>query len=209
MMLSDKEIAERAKKLGIDLSFGHVDGDGRFVVYKVSKFPGVRSRSMALRSRVVWWLATGEVLNGIKYGIHHRNRNRLDDSIENREKLLQVDHGRLHNPKVFVTRICRTCHIEFQAKPFRIRSETQGQFCSRQCYRRRTLTKAELQKCRERIDKAHDQRRSLTTCPNGHHYDKKNTKITAVGRRLCKTCATNKSKRYQRRQRERLACPAS
>jgi hypothetical protein len=208
-MLNDREIQEKASALGIDLSFGHVDGDGRFVVYKVSMFPAARAKAMALRSRVVWWLATGDALSGIEYGIHHRNRNRLDDRIENLEKLLQVDHGRLHNPKVFVTRQCLTCHKDFQKTPYRIRSESQGQFCSQQCYRSRTLTEAELQKCRERMDKAHEQRRGQTACPNGHPYDEKNTKITAVGRRLCKTCATNKSKRYQKRQRERLACHAS
>lgn len=205
--LVDSDIAAKAQALGIDLSFGHVDGDGRFVVYKASAFPGARSREMALRTRLVWWLATGDVVTGITHGIHHRNRNRLDDRLQNLEKMLQVDHGHLHNPQVLVKVICRTCQKEFERAPYRVTGKT-SQFCSRECSRKRRLTESEHKKLLARMDKAHDWRRSMTTCKHGHPFDEKNTRIEG-GRRRCRICISNRAKAYQKRQREELACRAS
>lgn len=50
------------------------------------------------------------------------------------------------------------------------------------------------------------QRRTITHCPCGHPYDKKNT-IISRGRRYCRTCGNRRSrKRYYKRKLELDAC---
>lgn len=134
----DAESIELAKARGIDLLHGYIrNTDHRFICRDLlGLYPGAHKGGLALRSRVVWWLHTGEAIVGGELDIHHKNEDRADDHFGNLEKLDHLIHARQHNPKsrVEVLRKCKGCGKEFLIAQWRLKDETRGQFCGQDCY---------------------------------------------------------------------------
>ena len=110
--------------------------DGRVIVF-CRKFPGSHKSGYALRTRIVWWLHTGEILQGDSKNIHHVNGIRNDDRISNLEKLTRYRHSKLHNVRVYSWPMCETCHDHFQIFSWRLNDPKRGKFCSQKCYQKR------------------------------------------------------------------------
>jgi hypothetical protein len=129
---------ELAQKVGILITTGTINKkDGRVRLRTYDKFPGAIKGGVALRSRVVWWLNTGEVLIGHGLGdIHHINKIRTDDSFLNLEKKNHKEHTHHHNPKgiYLIEKICENCHSSFLIDKYRLKDPTRGKFCSQRCY---------------------------------------------------------------------------
>ena len=74
---------------------GYPNAKGYIRVYRPD-CPNADTRDgEAKRSHVVWWLHTGQ---GVAPGmvLHHRNRNKTDDRVENLMYLTNEQHSRLH-----------------------------------------------------------------------------------------------------------------
>lgn len=127
----DNKTIKLAAKFGIFIQGGCLGKeDGRVCTNTNGKFPG------ALRSRIVWWLNTGEVIVGKEIDIHHKNTIKSDDRFSNLEKLDHVKHAHLHNPKglKLVEFVCAECNNPFKLDGWRARDEGRGKFCSLACY---------------------------------------------------------------------------
>lgn len=133
-----KSISLAKHHLGIDLSsVGSAKGIRRTII-KCPKFPGAHQNGYALRSRVVWWLNTGEVIKGTKIDIiHHRNHDRLDDRFINLQRLQHREHSQLHNHKTCLIQFtCEHCRKPFEVERWRLSKSAgrAGRFCSQICY---------------------------------------------------------------------------
>lgn len=121
----------------IDLLDGYLrNTDGRFILYVAAAFPGAHANGKALRSRVVWWLHTGEVIKGAgPLDVHHKNHDRGDDRFSNLARLGHVEHSQHHNPKglLDVEVRCRGCNTPIYLPPHKIRAG-RGRYCSQACY---------------------------------------------------------------------------
>ena len=143
----DRKSFNLAKAKGIDLAGGYVRGtDKRAIIGNVQFLAlGMKHRYM-LRSRIVWWLRTGEVLRGFKWNLHHKNHDRLDDRFENLEKVEHSAHSKEHHPlgEHATERVCRYCNKQFTINIWRLREKGRGTFCSLPCcfaYRRTRFSK--------------------------------------------------------------------
>lgn len=97
---------------------------GRFFVY----FPSHRRAINGYIERAIInyeYYNNNKVLG--KFIIHHKNRNRLDDSKENLEKMNNIVHLNLHNPKT-KTAICSYCKKIFYNNHQKIK------FCCKEHY---------------------------------------------------------------------------
>jgi hypothetical protein len=124
-----------AEARGIDLLSGSLRPDGR-VILVARQFPATHSRGCALRSRVVWWLHTGDSWRGDKWNVHHKNGDRSDDRISNLEKLTQSSHSTMHATKEgsHVGRLCLLCAGYFEIERWRLKDASRGKYCSQSCY---------------------------------------------------------------------------
>lgn len=142
----DIDAIEKARGLGISLDSGYLHNkDGRVRLFS-RKFPGTSKSGYCLRSRVVWWIYTGEVLSGCEFNIHHKNSDRADDRFSNLEKLTHLEHAHEHNGyrgdnAEKVKRVCEVCNKEFEILKFRLREEGRGKFCSLVCRGKRPRKK--------------------------------------------------------------------
>lgn len=137
----DSRTVMLAEKKGIDLAKVWVrPRDGRAILWHAWSFPACQKQvGQALRSRVVWWLHTGEVLKGCSVNLHHKNHVRTDDRFTNLERLSHKEHSLLHNGegRFDVQLICKTCKNGFNIKRWRLKDKSRGQYCSQKCYQRR------------------------------------------------------------------------
>lgn len=134
----DREATRRGFLVGIDLRVGSLRAsDKRFILFVKGKYPGSHKSGYALRSRVVWWLYTGEALRGTRSNIHHKNHNRGDDRFKNLERMGHKRHSREHNPKtvLMISRKCQRCGGEFKIKEWRLNNPSRGKYCSLYCGR--------------------------------------------------------------------------
>lgn len=67
----------------------------------------------------------------------------------------------------------------------------------------RCLTNLEHNRIHNNAESWYERQRSKTHCPQGHEYTPENTKVKR-GRRHCRECAREQSRRYYARNRERL-----
>jgi hypothetical protein len=113
---------------------GYIDADGRFRVY----FPGHPRTDKKLgyifRAIVAYEAYHYSTIeNG--FDVHHKNENRLDDSIENLELVEHKQHSHFHHPKLLeVIRVCKWCGKIFSIPNWRLKDITRGQYCSQTCY---------------------------------------------------------------------------
>lgn len=134
--LVDKKTISLAVAKNIVISGGSINKlDKRIRIFVKGRYPGADTKGYALRSRVVWWLNTGEVLRGCKYNIHHKNGMRQDDRFTNLEKLLHSEHSKQHHQKhAEVPLICKQCRVKFTLPRARLREKGRGSYCSQTCY---------------------------------------------------------------------------
>jgi len=173
--LVSKTTVVKARQLGIDLSGGLPRGQRRRsrVVVFAEKFPGKHKSGFALRSRVVWWLHTGEIISGIEFDIHHRNENRIDDRFRNLKKMTHLEHSKLHNPKQpEVLCICIVCQDQFSLPQWFLNDSSKGRFCSLECYH--NFPKSET--TRKRVSKS--LKLNYKRGYKSHRFGKKHTEQT-------------------------------
>ena len=110
---------------------GYIDNKGRFRIYLPSHHRSY-SDGYVLRSIVVYELYNNDIVNK-EFDIHHKDKNRLNDTKENLEKIKHNEHGKLHNPKDEL-KICNCiiCSKEFKLPQWRI-NQGRGKFCSKKC----------------------------------------------------------------------------
>jgi hypothetical protein len=140
----DSRTIELAKAKGIDcIAGGSISKkDGRVRVslaIRTDVFPGSHKNGGCLRSRLVWWLNTGEVIKGNgPIDIHHKDTNRTNDRFDNLEKIDHFLHGKMHNADrktEYIECKCENCGNPFQKKKYRITyNPRSGRFCSQICY---------------------------------------------------------------------------
>jgi hypothetical protein len=149
--LVDAKTIRLAKKLGIFIQGGSLSKkSGRVRINTNGKFPG------AMRSRVVWWLNTGEIIVGKDVDIHHKNTIKSDDRFSNLEKLNHVEHSHHHNPKglKLVEFICIGCGNRFKLDGWRAREGGRGKFCSLDCYWKQPRKSSKIEKLCEECGKS-------------------------------------------------------
>lgn len=132
----DQKTIRLGRAVGIKIDGGSINKvDGRVRIFVKGKFPGAHKSGYALRSRVVWWLNTGQVLPG-SIDAHHKNTVRTDDRFRNLEPKDHVAHSIAHNPKglAMVGRKCSACGGDFLIDRWRLMDPTRGRFCCQKCY---------------------------------------------------------------------------
>lgn len=132
----DREAVSLGFRQGFDLREGSLrHTDKRFIVYVKGFYPGAHKSGYALRSRVVWWLYTGEILVGDEFDLHHKNRNRADDRFSNLEKLEHGAHSKEHNPSTvkILSFVCERCGKGYELKEWRAKWR-ETSFCSKSCF---------------------------------------------------------------------------
>lgn len=133
------EVDEKSIKLALDLGLNVAGGSlgkksGRVMLSTRHIYPGAHANGYALRSRVIWWLNTGEVVDK-NTDLHYKNRNKIDDRFENLEKLDHSKHSQLHNSEREnkIKCVCKECGIEFFMSQWQV-DGSRGKFCSQDCY---------------------------------------------------------------------------
>jgi len=111
---------------------GCIDNHGRFRVW-LPEHPRAYNEGYIMRSIVAY-----ETYHNVKVppdmDIHHKDKDRLNDSKENLVMMIHGEHTALHSRVPEVTRICKHCRKEFMIKNWRLKDSTRGQFCSQKCY---------------------------------------------------------------------------
>jgi len=103
------------------------------------KYPGKTYRlNLAPEHHLVWWRKKDEVVKKDEV-IHHVNRDKTDNRIENLEKLTRSEHSKKHMKEVgrkYAVIECPECGREFE-KPlnhtFMQKPNTKASFCSKSC----------------------------------------------------------------------------
>jgi len=136
---------------------GYVDNRGRFRVY-VPDHPRAFTDGYIHRAVVAY-----ETYHGISVpstmDIHHKNRNRLDDSKENLQMLSHSEHSKKQKRAKVVTRTCEHCKAEFDIKKWRLKDPSRGKFCSQKCYHAHKRTEDHKTAISEGAKKAWERRR--------------------------------------------------
>ena len=157
---------------------GYVDNRGRFRVW-VPDHPRAYKGGYFLRSIVAYEAYHGVVVLP-NSDIHHKNENRLDDSIENLELMTHGEHTTHHNTVPLAVRTCKGCGESFEIKRWRLNDPTRGTFCSQGCFHGHTKGKAH-----------HNYNRIKTECEwCGNSFEH----IPSSKRRFCgNSCSANHS----------------
>ena len=68
--------------------------------------------------------------------VHHKDKNRLNDTKENLIKLVHQEHSKLHNKEGLkdITQTCVMCKKPFLIKQWRLNQGRLGKYCSQKCY---------------------------------------------------------------------------
>lgn len=115
---------------------GYVGSDNRFRVW-YPDHSRAYDEGYVLRSIVAY-----EFYHGITVpkdmDIHHKDRDRLNDSKENLEMMPHRKHAALHcrgkDPTAHIERICKCCGRPFKIERWRLKDKTRGRYCSQECY---------------------------------------------------------------------------
>jgi len=171
--------------------------NGYAIVTAPEDYPGRKTGGRyCSEHHLVWWQHTGELVTKGEV-IHHKNRDRADNRIENLERMTNADHLALHKPdskrpKPMEEVSCTKCGKQFsRAKSIFEYKRRQGKtefFCGQSCA---TKTMRENGKCPGRT----------TTAPHGtsSRYDYQKCR--------CDLCVEAKRKRgrdYRERKRAEL-----
>ena len=110
---------------------GYTDNRGRFRIYRPD-YPRAYSEGYCLRAHVVWWLKHGEP-HPKNEELHHIDKSKDNDRIENLISLSKSEHRKIHQKADYVNIVCKNCGISFNAKKHRVKSRG-VLFCSQSCY---------------------------------------------------------------------------
>jgi len=105
--------------------------NGDYILIKAPKeYPGKRYRNnYCYEHQYVWWKNTKELVNK-EFIVHHKNRNKQDNSFSNLELKTRKEHNREHiSPKVLNKYKCEFCKKEFKRR----KNGMKPRFCSRKC----------------------------------------------------------------------------
>lgn len=93
------------------------------------------------------------------YVIHHKDKNKLNNSLDNLELMTNSDHAKLHGTKpheeVFIKLICLYCKIEFERRGSEERHNRKnkaGPFCGRSCAGKWSTSIQYKNKTTEKVD---------------------------------------------------------
>lgn len=112
---------------------GYVDNRGRFRVW-LPNHPRVYAEGYVLRAIVAYELYHNVTIpEGMD--VHHKDHNKLNDSIENLVLFEHHQHSIMHNPIEEVIRTCVDCGKDFTIKKWRLKDPKRGKFCNQICYR--------------------------------------------------------------------------
>lgn len=152
-----KETLSLAGSRGLPIALGTLRKTDKRVILFCRWFPGAHKSGYALRSRVVWWLHTGEVIKGASENIHHKNGIRSDDRFSNLEKMKHGLHSSHHNASRInnVSRTCKACRKAFDINAWRLKEENRGKFCSQQCYQAYPRSDSHKQAISNGLKKSH------------------------------------------------------
>ncbi len=132
---------------------GYIDNRGRFRVYRPD-YPNCYSEGYALRSHVVWWLNTNVVCTN-KTQLHHKDENKLNDSIKNLILVSRSEHQKIHkgtDTKVSCLNCSSTFIVTFWKSQFQ-------KFCSKKCYHLFPRTKSHKKAISEGLKLSHLKRK--------------------------------------------------
>ena len=123
---------------GSEWDAGWVDNRGRFRVYRPD-YPRAYSGGYALRAHVVWWLKYGEV-HPDGFDLHHKDRVRTNDRLENLELVEHRQHSRLTNQGPDRQFTCHVCGHVFWVNRKHLARERK--YCSHECYSKAPRTES-------------------------------------------------------------------
>ena len=117
---------------------GYIDASGRMRVYSPNHHRADNKMGYVLRSIVAYETYHDDIVTK-DYVIHHKDKNRLNDSKENLEKLKFGEHSSMHRLKESIKRKCIICHKKFLIKQHRLneKNTNRGKYCSQECYKKR------------------------------------------------------------------------
>lgn len=156
------------------------------LVIAPENYPGKKYRGKYVYlHRLLWWEKTGEILD-YRTVIHHKNENKIDNSLENLEKKSRQEHSKEHQIPASKTNLtCHKCKKEFEVKfyeyNYKIKTGQTKFYCSRSC----------------QVSATHDSRRSELREPEHGIYKK-----YAQGCR-CDLCKASNAKRARERRAKR------
>ena len=165
-----------------NMNNGYIDNNGRFRVY-LPNHPRASSNGYVLRAIVHYEYYYNEKVTK-EFDVHHIDKNRLNDTKKNLKKLSHIDHARLHNKKVLITKICEVCGKKFDILAWRLKEKgkNRGKYCSQKCYHKRKVSK----KTKDKISESHKINgwsKKFKFCINC-----RSIKYPHVGKGLCKKC---------------------
>jgi hypothetical protein len=114
---------------------GYIDSRGRFRVYSPNR-PRAYSEGYVLRAIVAYEAYTGDAVAS-NYDVHHKNKDKLDDSRDSIEKKLHSKHAGEHalRPDSWENRIYISCGSVFLLEKWRLNQPNHvGKYCSITCY---------------------------------------------------------------------------
>ena len=132
---------------------GYVDAKGRFRVYSPNS-PRSYVDGYILRSLVAWETYHKKIIPA-GYQIHHKNKNKLDDSKKNLELVKASEHMKLHFTNSKVERICKTCDEKFLIFRWRLKDKSRGKYCSQDCYKNRVFESTHKENISTALKKAY------------------------------------------------------
>lgn len=134
---------------GSDWDDGWKNNKGYFMIY-CPEYPLASRTGWGRRFHVVWWLSTGEIIQKGTV-LHHKNENKLDDRLDNLEKMSHGEHSRHHSTKEPVEHICIGCGNKFYLPKWR----GEKKFCSLQCYWKSPISKETRNKRSEGLKRSY------------------------------------------------------
>lgn len=114
---------------GSEWDDGYFDNRGRFRVYR-SDYPRAFKDGYALRSHIVWWITTGQVVEK-GMNIHHKDDNRTEDRFYNLQLLAHRAHTIKHHRNPPVVKVCGYCEKRFFRPAWKARTQ---RCCSHSCH---------------------------------------------------------------------------
>lgn len=77
---------------------GYVDAQGRMRIFYPTHPRACKTHGYVMRSIVHYEYYNNDIVTS-EYNIHHKDKNRLNDTKENLQKLTHAEHSLLHHPK--------------------------------------------------------------------------------------------------------------
>lgn len=179
------------------LGHTYIDGGGYVCIFIGRDHPLAYSSGYAREHRLRMALSLDRPLLAEEI-VHHKNGVKTDNSLDNLEIISRAEHTKHHRPRLGTQkRYCKNGHLKSPKSA--TNSRLVCRFCERANERKRYLKQKEtgiLKKSTYKPTgtKPGARNRIKTHCPHGHPYSENNT-IVRNGRRSCRRCKNEQSKR--------------